>query len=583
MWGLVELNIALPFLCFPSCFLVITPLSSGGFFRWDFTVFPCFLLVSTPLPPVSVVSPLKPEVFAAKLAQHPDQRLVAFVLDGLRNGFRLGFQHSKKLKSAKSNKASANQHSEVIDRYLANEVSLGRVAGPFSSPPFPTLHVSSFGVIPKKGQPGKWRLIVDLSSPGGLSVNDGIDPEEFSMQYITVDQIIRMISSLGVGALIAKFDVEAAYRNIAVHPSDRYLLGMKWRKHYYVDLALPFGLRSAPYIFNSVADMVEWILLNVHDLAALLHYLDDFITAGPPDTNQCAQNLATSIAVCRSLGLPLHPDKCVGPSTRLVVLGIELDSVAQVARLPSDKLSTLQALLQSWRDRRWCTRRDLESLIGHLHHAAKVVWPGRTFLRRMINLLRCFRKRDHPIRLNSEFHLDLQWWLQFLSSWHGVYFWLFPGMSASPDLEVTSDASGSIGFGAFFNGEWFSGSWVASQASHSIAYKELFPVVIAAHVWGPHLARRHVLFRTDNEAVVYILNSRTSKIPVLMRLLRHLLASAARFNFSFASQHVPGVHNRIADALSRFHWQEFRRLAPKAQLLPASIPPQLLAELIGSH
>ena len=124
-----------------------------------------------------MVSPLKPEVFMAKLSQHPDQTLVAFVLDRLSNGFRLGFQHSKKLKLAKSNEASANQHSEVIDRYLANKVSLGRVAGPFSSSPFPNLHVSSFGVIPKKGQPGKWRLIVDLSSPGGLSVIDGIDPD----------------------------------------------------------------------------------------------------------------------------------------------------------------------------------------------------------------------------------------------------------------------------------------------------------------------------------------------------------------------------------------------------------------------
>lgn len=56
---------------------------------------------------------------------------------------------------------------------------------------------------------------------------------------------------------MAKFDVEAAYRNIAVHPADRYLLGMKWRGQYYVDLALPFGLRSAPYIFNTVAEAVE--------------------------------------------------------------------------------------------------------------------------------------------------------------------------------------------------------------------------------------------------------------------------------------------------------------------------------------
>ena len=384
---------------------------------------------------------------------------------------------------------------------------------------------------------------MDLSSPKGWSVNDGIDPDEFALQYITVDQIISMISKYGRGALMAKFDVESAYRNIAVHPVDRYLLGLKWRDRYYVDLALPFGLRSAPFIFNSVADMVEWILCHAHNVSDLMHYLDDFITAGPPDSCQCADNMATSLAVCRALGLPLHPDKCIGPSSHLLVLGIELDSVAQVARLPEDKLCALQELIHSWRNRRWCTRHQLESLIGHLHHAAKVVWPGRTFLRRMIDLLRCFRKRDHPIRLNAEFHLDLQWWLQFLSSWNGVAFWLFPGMAAAPDLEVTSDASGSLGFGAYFRGEWFSGSWTTSQASQSIAYKELFPVVIAAHLWGPQWARRHILFRSDNEAVVYILNSRTSKIPELMRLLRHLLASAARFNFFFSSQHVPGIHN----------------------------------------
>ena len=164
-------------------------------------------------------------------------------------------------------------------------------------------------------------MTVNLPLSGTVSVNDGIDPDAFTMQYITVDQIIRMISSYGLGALIAKFDVEAAYRNIAVHPSNRYLLGMRWRKHYYVDLALPLGLRSPPYIFNSVADMVEWILLHTHNVSALLHYLDDFISAGPPDTNQCVENLATSIAVCCSLGLPLHPDKCIGPSTRFSCFG----------------------------------------------------------------------------------------------------------------------------------------------------------------------------------------------------------------------------------------------------------------------
>ena len=133
---------------------------------------------------------------------------------------------------------------------------------------------------------------------------------------------------------MAKFDVESAYRNVPVHPSDRYLLGMKWRNHYYVDLALPFRLRSAPFLFNAVAVMVEWILVHSYQNPDLLHYLDDSITTGPPESSQCAHNLSTAIAVCRRLGLPLHPGKCVGPSTVLVALGIELDSVNQVARPP---------------------------------------------------------------------------------------------------------------------------------------------------------------------------------------------------------------------------------------------------------
>ena len=123
-------------------------------------------------------------------------------------------------------------------------------------------------------------MIVDLSSPGGASVNDGIDPQDFTLQY-TVDRIIQMVAHHGPGALMAKFDVEAAYRNIAVHPDDRSLLGMKWRCQFFIDLTLPFGLRSAPFIFNSVADMVKWILVNLHQVPDLLHYLDDFITAGP--------------------------------------------------------------------------------------------------------------------------------------------------------------------------------------------------------------------------------------------------------------------------------------------------------------
>ena len=124
--------------------------------------------------------------------------------------------------------------------------------------------------------PGKWRLIVDLSSPGGANVNDGIDPDEFTLHYITLNQVIHVVSKLGVRALMAKFDVEAAYCNLPEHPSHHVLLGMKGHDQFYLDMVLPFGLRSAPFIFNSIADMVEWILFlpdfRPPPLPGQLHY-----------------------------------------------------------------------------------------------------------------------------------------------------------------------------------------------------------------------------------------------------------------------------------------------------------------------
>jgi len=161
---------------------------------------------------------------------------VSEVLQGLLQGFRLGFNPGFSLQSAKKNNASAYQHPQIVDAYLANEVALGRVAGPFHSPPLPNLHINSFGVIPKKGQPNKWCLILDMSSPLGSSVNEGINPNDYPLQYIRVDDTIKMVSKFGQGAHMAKF----------VHPSDRYLIGMKWRFDVLCGFSSPIWFEVSP-------------------------------------------------------------------------------------------------------------------------------------------------------------------------------------------------------------------------------------------------------------------------------------------------------------------------------------------------
>ena len=189
------------------------------------------------------------------LADHPDKQFANYILKGIEQGFRIGCHVDSPLQSAKHNMLSASQHQEIIDNYLKEECAKGRVAGPFKEEQAIGMHISRFGVIPKKSQPGKWRLIVDLSHPKGSSVNDGIDPSLCSLSYTSVDEAANRILQLGRGTLMAKLDIQSAYRIIPVHPDDRWLLGMRWKNSIlYIDLVLPFGLRSAPKVFNALAD-----------------------------------------------------------------------------------------------------------------------------------------------------------------------------------------------------------------------------------------------------------------------------------------------------------------------------------------
>ena len=123
-------------------------------------------------------------------------------------------------------------------------------------------------------------------------------------------------------------------------------------------------------------------------------------------------------------------------------------------RLPQNKLLRLKALVAKWRKRKACTKRELQSLAGHLNHACKVIRPGRRFLRGGFGLLSQFKHKYHMIRWNVVFRADLEWWHVFVHLWNGVFMMLGSSGSA-PLVEVWSDASGSWGGGAVWGDQWY--------------------------------------------------------------------------------------------------------------------------------
>ena len=248
--------------------------------------------------------------------------------------FHIVFDRTCPLKSAKGDMVSARDHAEVVEKYLKGEREAGRVLGRFDPNELtPEAHISPIGIIPKRHQENAWRLIVDMSSPEGCSVNDGISPTLSSLEYIHIQEIIRKIVSLGQNASMAKIDIKSAYRICPVHADDHLLLGMSFQGKVYIDTALPFGMRSAPKIFNALADAPIWILKQ-HGVSAALHYLDDFITLSPPNSPQCSINCHIILGICELLGIPLAPEKYQGPCLWLDYLRFLLDTALMTVSLP---------------------------------------------------------------------------------------------------------------------------------------------------------------------------------------------------------------------------------------------------------
>ena len=220
-------------------------------------------------------------------------------------------------------------------------------------------------------------------------------------------------------------------------------------------------------------------------------------------------------------------------------------------------------------------KRDLLSLIGTLGHACKVIKPGRSFLRRIIDLSKRVSDLNHFVRLNLDARSDIEWWFRFASSWNGVSM-LYQTGHLRCTASISTDASGSWGCGAFCGGKWFDLRWPPSLQRSHITVKELVPIVLAAAVWGREWVGQNVMAYCDNAAVVAVLTSADSKEPEVMHLLRCLAFLKAKFQFTLFSSHIRGKENDLADALSRNDSDYFLAHHPQAQQKPTPLPPELL-------
>ena len=379
---------------------------------------------------VTISSQLNPDVWDSYLQNYWDKQLPLLI----RFGFPLDYNRDGALKSQDENHSSAKAFPEDIKAYLNEEISHRAIVGPFYSSPINDLHISPMMTREKPNAPHR-RVIIDLSFPQGLSVNAGVDKDiylntPFTLKLPTIDNITTQVKALGRGCKLYKVDISRAFRHIKLDPSDYDLLGLR-HDTYYVDTWLPFGYRNGSALFQRISDAVRHIMRQRQ--FDVINYIDDILGIDVPSKIDASFDALRSLL--HELGFQISQKKLQPPTTKLNCLGIVVDTVNFTVSVPTEKLQEITSKCLQWRQKKFCNKKQLQSLLGSLLYISKCVRTSRFFLNRLLEVLRSME--DHkqaPITLEAR--RDINWFTKFLPQYNGVTFFDPKPINCSIELDA---------------------------------------------------------------------------------------------------------------------------------------------------
>ena len=469
-----------------------------------------------------------------------------FILNGLQNGFDIidpdAYPAVVECENHVSARPGSPSYKEATAQVL-KEIEMGhyRVV---SDPPN---IISPIAVIPKPD--GGIRLIHDCSRPDGLAVNDYCT-SDWKQKFARVDDAAKLVTP---GCFMAKVDLKQAYRSVPISKHSQQATGLKWQfgnnTVYLQDTRLCFGSKLAPGIFHRLTQAVKRMLKR-RGLKATVVYLDDFFIKAET-FDDCISALNTLIFLLRKLGFQINWNKVVDPTTKLIFLGIEIDSIDMCLRLPDDKLSQVRQELSQFAARKRASKKQLQSLAGKLNFCASVVYGGRVYSRRIIDALNRLKADNHKVMLCGSIKADITWWQSFMANFNGKSMLL----DKIPVKSVFTDSC-NLAAGGFFEGDWFYCNWECDWPLVSklhINSKEILAVFLAVCRWAPYWQNKRIFIQSDNMCTVHTINRGTSRNPFLMACLRVLFWLSATFNFHITARFIPGLTNTLADGISRLH------------------------------
>ena len=369
---------------------------------------------------------------------------------------------------------------------------------------------------------------------------------EDKLCFPKVDDLVREVRHLGPGCLCFKHDLQRAYHQIFVDWKDIPLLEYIHNNSIFFNAVLPMGLQSSARCCQHVTDTIVFLFVEKGYFAG--NYLGDF--GGVSTVSQAWQAFTALGDLLRAVGIQEASEKAAALSTRMIFLGIQVDTVELSLTILEEKLQDLIHELQSWSHKSKATLKEVQQLARKLNFAASCIQPAHIYICQILNFLRSLkdnRKHVVPVSVRS----DVQWWLDCAKSFNGVSLMLDNTWSA-PDAEFSSDTC-LTRVGAWSNHQFFHFQLpqVMLSCECDINQLECATVVVSISLWGSNFKRKRLLVNCDNRVSAEVINSGFSRNPVLQACPRQLHLLCMKFDCLVWAKFVQGMTNKWADNLSR--------------------------------
>ena len=343
-----------------------------------------------------------------------------------------------------------------------------------------------------------------------------------------------------------KLDLKDAYWHIPLHPSSQKFLTFKLGKRKYKWTVVPFGLKTAPYIFSKIMYTVIKYIRSQYNIQ-IFNYLDDILILAEY-FQECKSHIQIVLNVLKDLGWRISMNKSVTtPVQSIEFLGVFYNLESKTMKPMQKNIDKCINIANSVSNSIKSDLKLYQKLMGSLNFCSSFTFSGRYHLK-FLHRFHYYFKQGYKT-IPPSFKLYLKVWTQ-TSMYREINI-----PNSHIDMELYTDAS-NLGWGGALIGQnnilSINNVWQHHESTLHINVKELLACFYSIQHFANKIRNKSILIHIDSQVTnCWIKKQGSIKNSLAHVTIKDLLDITHNFNIQIQTKWIKGLENTLADSLSR--------------------------------